>query len=109
MLCLDESGEAAPGAFAKLAIAELIGESFEVRHSVNRKIFEFGVGRVEVQRCLPEDAAADGLPQLEMIDAEQFERFLDLGEQPAFELDSLRGDAVVDAPAPGEEREANQG
>ena len=107
LLSLDECGQAASSAFAKLAISQFIGESFQVRHSVNRKVLKLRIGRVEVQRGLTQEAAAYGLAQLEMVDAEQFERFLNFGEQTAFELDSLRGDSIVNAPALGIEDEAN--
>jgi hypothetical protein len=108
LLRLDECGQAASSAFAKLTISQFIGESLQVRHSVNRKVLKLRIGRVEVQRGLTQEAAAYGLAQLEMVDAEQFERFLNFGEQASFELDSLRGDSVVDTPAFGVEDEANE-
>src|ERR1700733_971290 len=108
LLCLDECGQAASGAFAKLAISQFIGERFQVGHAVNRKILKLRIGRVQVQRGLTQEAASDGFSQLEMIDAEQFQRFLNFGKQTAFELDSLRGDSVVDTPAFGVEDEADE-
>jgi hypothetical protein len=108
LLRLDECGQAASSAFAKLAISQFIGESFKVRHSVNRKVFKLRIGRVQVQRGLTQEAAAYRLAQLEMVDAKQLQRFLNLGEQTAFKLDSLRGDSVVHSPALGKEDEENE-
>jgi hypothetical protein len=99
----DKRGQAAPGAFAKLAIAQFIGERFQVRYSVDRKVLKLCVRRVQVERGLPEKAAAYGLSQLEMIDAEQLERFLNLREETSFELDSLRCNPVVDTSTSGVE------
>jgi hypothetical protein len=48
LLRLDECGQAASSAFAKLAISQFIGESFKVGHSVNRKVFKLRIGRIQV-------------------------------------------------------------
>src|SRR5262249_28290769 len=48
---------------------------------------------------MAEEATAERAPQFEVIDAEEFKRFLNLREHAAFELDTLRGDDVVGCPA----------
>ena len=108
LLRLDECGQAASSAFAKLAISQFVGESFQVRHSVNRKVLKLCIGRVQVQRGLAQKTASNRLSQFEMVDAEQLERFLNFGKQTSFEFDSLRGDPVVDTPTFGVEDEANE-
>src|ERR1700733_9995176 len=107
MLCPDKRSQAAPSTFSKLAIAQLIGESVEGRHSIDRKFLKLRIRRIEMQRRLAGQAAADGLSQFEMIDAEQLQRFLNLRQQSTFELDSLRRDSIVDSAALGVKKEAN--
>src|SRR6201999_2427457 len=78
--CLDECGQAASSAFAKLAIAQFIGKRLQARHAVNRKVLKLRIGRIDMERGLTQQAAAYGLMQLEMVDTKQFERFLYLGK-----------------------------
>jgi len=98
-LCLHESGEAPARALAKLAFAELVSESREIRNSVDGKVSEFSVGGEQVKRGMAEKACPEWLTEFEVIDAEKFEGLLHLGEKTSFVLDTLRGDDVVSAAA----------
>src|SRR5271167_713996 len=98
--CLYERCQTAAGAFAKLTFAQRFCDRFQVRNTVYVKILKFRIRGEQMQPRLAQQPHSQRLAKLEMIDTEEFQTLLNLGEQAPLEFDPLRGNFVVRAPAP---------
>src|SRR5580693_6966074 len=97
--CLHKRHQATTHALAKLAFAQRLRQGFYVRNAVDGKVRKVRVGRKQMKLRIPQYPHSQRLAQLKVIDAKQFQALLSFREHSPLQLQPLRGNSVMNAPA----------